>query len=226
MTLRLLRHLLAPAVLAVVALAFASPAQATLAFGVNVQEGAAYVPGGGTNLTIGAGGVYSGSTADFSVVSGSITGVDNGALGSLDLGTLAISSKAAGTLFVTGSATGYTEAAQLASAFTQLSSHFVFGSGTVEFKAWVNSPGNTLFGMSTLVADIKGLNGTATLSGGPLVAPFSITLQLILTTAGAAQFSSDGSTVVTGAPEPGTMAAALAGLPLAYVGLRSRRRKS
>ena len=230
MTLRSLRRFSALAILLGIALASAKPAQATLA--VNIQEGSSYMPGG-PNLTltplVGNTFAFGGSTTNFTV-SGAVTPTMLPTLAALDLQTLDTTSTAAGKLFVTATDTGYSLSAamsQLATAVSQLTSHFVFGGGTSELKAWVNSS-NLAYAMTgPLVTDIMGPNGSQTSSSPPSLSnPFSITIQLILTTTGASQYSSDGSTTVTSVPEPGTMAAALAGLPLAYMGLRSRRRKA
>ncbi len=232
MTFRSLRRFSAFALLLGAALASATPAHATLA--IRVSSGATTTDFFGAAGSVSTGGAT--TAGNFTV---SANGFSKPILGSataatMDLSTISVGTSSGGTLTVILSDTDFrlTGLPGLATIMGQLTNNVIAqGAGvfaTVAMQVWANAD-NGLFSMTGMSTAINQMTGSFVAQlppkTGSLTNPFSLTLQLTFKSNGAFQFSTDGNTTVTSAPEPTTMAAALLGLPLAYLKLRSRRRK-
>jgi hypothetical protein len=126
--------------------------------------------------------------------------------------------------------------------FTELSP-FLFSTLTVlgqggadassDEKGYFDSPGNTYFGLTTLIGTTPSVNGNVNIlspvtvtvtGGGPPSSPYSLTLETIFNAGGhAAKFTSDGA--IGPLPEPGSMLLMGAGL-LAMGGVIRHRRRA
>ena len=199
------------------AAAFANRASATPMLGIEIIQGASTVSTGpqATDPLI-----LSQSVGNYSV-NVEVNTVTLNPL-SIDIGSTNISTQTGGTLTVIASVSGLTSPVGMNTLNSILTSHMIFGTGTVSMSAYY-SGSDTLFGKDTLIDTIAGPSGTGS-GNANLVSPYALTEVLTLTATGAAGFSIDGSTTV---PVPEPVSIALLGGALAGLGvIRSRRGKS
>jgi hypothetical protein len=144
---------------------------------------------------------------------------------SMDLGSLDITSTAAGSLVVMFTETGLTKSSPATNWLTQFTGNWVGGAGSAELQTYMD-PSNTPFGQTIPLADLIGTNTPFALfshatAGG--VSPFSLTEVLTISAQAAGEtFSLDGS--IVDAPEPTSIG--IVGAGLAGLGWIRRRRRA
>lgn len=120
---------------------------------------------------------------------------------SVDLGSLNLSSFAAGNLTITASVTGLTTPTAIPGFLSQLSGNFFGAVDSVSLNTYLSNS-NTMFGTDTLLSSLMATGGPFAMAQNVSATPsdtFGVTEVLNIKTSGAAVLSVDAST--TAAPE-------------------------